>query len=247
MASMHQARMAFTAARDFFGQAGALKSTNKAYIDPTTADDAGWSALGTVLQLAEAKGITPDDALAKIRSRAAARLQARNQGEYEAMMSGATPVQYGEITVRKNSPTGNCGVMACVAMHYASMAHVPVNEMFLVTAYNQTTRAVPLNPFDRTTWNSETMEFGHSWALLGLGTKDNPEFIVDPWAGIVCASASFEQKLKAKLDEWQGQGKRIAVNYTNSTYWLQANHHAVRSLFGAGSTREKIRGDEHFK
>lgn len=232
MATFSQAQAVFTLARDFFGQPGAFKSNNKVYFHPSHDNDQA----ATVL--AKEKGLSQAQALNKVLSRGQARLQAQGQGVHGPAKQGMTPIGLGQMTVNTNTPTGNCGLMSCVAMYYASITvpQVPANEMWMVTAYNNWTR--------ESFFGANYMKFGHSWALLGA--EGSAQFIVDPWAGVVCSKADFEDKLTAQLNKWARQGKRVWVNYDKGCVWTQANDSNVLSLFGLMATTNQMRGDELF-
>jgi len=232
MATLQQAKNAFDNARAFFSaRDGALKSTNKAYMD-----QAGNEGQEVARTLADAKGISEQDALAQIQRRAAARLQAKGLGKYEAHQVGLTPVGYGKLNVQRGSRTGNCGVMACVAMHYASLEGVPDNEMWLVTV---------TNPSTKRKGTKARLGFGHSYALLGAGRGQ--EFIVDPWAGIYCAKNEYEKAMKTRMKRWHEQGKRIAVNWGDGvTEWANATDKSVLSLLNSKAQDDSMRGDARF-
>lgn len=232
MATLNQAQAVFTLARNFFSQPGASKSNNKVYFHPSQDLDQA----ATVL--AQAKGIPLAQAKNQVNTRVAARLQASGQGVHGPNRQGMTPIGLGQITVNTNTPTGNCGLMACVAMYYASVTvpHVPANEMWMVTVYNKWTRESLLG--------FNYMKFGHSWALLGA--EGSPQFIVDPWAGVVCPKADYQDELTAQLNKWARQGKRVWVNYEKGCVWTQANDPNILSLFGVMASADKMRGDQTF-
>src|SRR5262249_34466828 len=122
--------------------------------------------------------------------------------------SGKTPYRCGKLIVQSGGRQGNCGAMDCVAMFYAHLAGVPLAQMWLVTAENQNTRSYTIADC---AIKGCFMEFGHSWALLG--TPANEEFIVDPWAGVCCRKALYSDQLRAQLDKWHQQGKRVLVQW----------------------------------
>ena len=57
---------------------------------------------------------------------------------------------------------------------------------------------------------SSDKTFGHSLAVLGKG-KLEERWVVDPWAGVVCAVSKFKGELAAKMKQWTSDGKRIAA------------------------------------
>jgi hypothetical protein len=224
MPTLQQASYAFNATRAFFGQPGAVKSNNKRYVHDSLGQD------GAATDLAAETHIGLGAALAKVQRRDANAKLAFSSGTFKDILKGWTPVTYGGLTVNKGAPTGNCGVMACVAMYFAQKAGVPPEQMYLVEAFN------------RTTVRTGLMKFGHAWAVL-RGANARQDYVLDPWAGVFSQYAFYFQDLKIALDKWQRQGKRVLVNYKEGDWWTNANDSAILSLFGPGATVEIVRGD----
>jgi hypothetical protein len=127
--------------------------------------------------------------------------------------------------------------MACVSMYIASNYGVDISDIFLMTAYNKN--------YKQGFFSSTYMTFGHSWALLGT---DRDGMVVDPWGGVVCKAQDYKKDLKAKLDKWFIQGKRISVNWSDGkSAWMNANDEAVLSLLQNDADIQKIRGDQKGK
>jgi hypothetical protein len=232
MATWEQAEQTFTLSRKFFSAKDmALKSTNKAY-----ANERGEIGDAQIEKLAGAKNISEDAATVIVLRRGNARLEAKARGKYENELPGKTPVGYGKLVVERGSDTGNCGVMACVAMWYARTVGVAAANMWLVTVTNEKTkRTDPVAGKLR-------MKFGHSYALLGGPGK---KYIVDPWAGIICLESEYKEMMKAKMEKWHQQGKRIMVNWSNGDYeWANATDKTVLSLLSSSATTEKTPGDQ---
>lgn len=236
MATEDQARGAYDDARKFFKDG--LKSGNKLYIDCGFSKKLNLDeAVGTLIKAIP--DIDPEDAKKRVSRRIENRSEARPTGIFQKdWLGNKTPVWFGEKTVLDNMKDGNCGVMACVAMYYATERKVPAFETFLVTAYNyNTSRKLSF-------FRTERMSFGHSWALLGVG--DGQGFVVDPWAGVCCAENQFEEQFRVKMEKWASQGKRILVDYKEYSEWTEANHPDVLSLFAQGRTLRAVRGSEFF-
>jgi hypothetical protein len=116
-------------------------------------------------------------------------------------------------------------------------------DVWLVTATNANTT---YSWWKRGDNSGKQMAFGHTWAQLGT-TAGGGAFIVDPWAGIACAKADFSTKLKAKLDRWHSQNKRINVNWGQGVnevaFWTNANDDSILSLLEPNRTLTAVRGD----
>jgi hypothetical protein len=242
MPTLAQAQTAFADTRRYY-KLGA-KSNNKRY----DGHQYGASFLNTTPEESLVKGnpkpITPDQAHARVARRlvnnshsglmATAGKNAAISDMNVAIVDDISPFDYGRLMVNQQNDAGNCGVMACVAIYYANVAGVPLNQMWSVTATNPTTIG---------TWG--TMQFGHSWAQLGTGGQPDC-VIVDPWAGVVCKELDYVRTLKSHLDQWFEQGKRIATQWSNATQqvWMNANQPAVLSLLETGSQRVMIQADQ---
>ena len=211
MATAEQARLTYEATKDFYK--GDLKSNNKEYENRfRLATVIGWEkAMSRVdrraLRLPMAEGLI-------------------NQDNF----SGQTPLEVGAMLYGaiRGQRAGNCGQMACVAIYIASMKGVALSDMWLVTVVNPNTRG--------SGWRIEPhyglpMSFGHSWAEFGPAGNG---FIVDPWADFCCSRAQYAITLRAKLDQWQREGKRINVGWGDGPkgvgMWTNANDGAILSL-----------------
>jgi hypothetical protein len=232
MATLLQAQNTLVATRAFFKPGE--KASNKQYgdgvskfFDPLGATRAVPLALGRNINFFNAQ----DKVTRRDTNREASSQLQNAEGDITA--GGTTPpLDVGTARVTGGLRYGNCGVMACVAIHFAHwQEHVPRNQLFCVTVYNR-------NYTEGFGIFQKNMTFGHSWALLGnhppiLGV---PNYVVDPWADVVCDQANFANDLTAALNAWAGQGKRIWVNWSNGNVWTTANDAAILSLAGAAPT-----------
>jgi hypothetical protein len=223
MATAAQAMKAYDETREFYKSG--WKSSNKRY----NTDDATQT-------LADAKDLWMIQAHARVlRRNINAGISSRLQGGF--VKAGLTPIEFGSAQYNGGHQSGNCGVMAAVAMYRAQQAGVAEDDMWLVTVYNRTT----VNPNGK----GSTMEFGHSWAQIGTGADPNGPYVVDPWAGICSQLAAYPGALTLHLNSWQRQGKRIAVQWNNGKQdWLNANDPAILSLVGPGGTGNRCQGDQ---
>jgi len=223
MATAAQAKRAYDETRDFYKPG--VKSSNKRYngIDP-------------VQTLANAKDIWLIKAHNVVLSRDI-NASLSSYLQKDVIAQGKTPVQLGAERYGGGSRSGNCGIMATVAMYRAQQAGVLATDMWLVTAKNANT----VHP-NRAGSN---MSFGHSWAQIGTIGDPNGPYIVDPWAGVCCSAAVYAATLTTHLNAWQQQGKRIAVQWDNNTNqdWMNANDPAILSLVVPGRTLTALRGD----
>ena len=87
-------------------------------------------------------------------------------------------------------------------------------------------------PFLRAEWSLVTL--GPNWAALKVGF--GAVFFADPWAGVFCLYNQYAAALKFQLDKWQRQGKRVHVDWANTSGWMNANNSAILSLTGEGRT-----------
>jgi hypothetical protein len=244
MPTLAQAQTAFSNTRRYYKLG--VKSSNKRY----EGHQYGASFLNTEPEESLVRGnpkpITLDEAHVRVARRllnnshsgmmATAGKNAAISDMNVAIVDDISPFDYGRLMVNQQNDAGNCGVMACVAIYYANLAGVPLNQMWSVTAENPTT----------TYGKYGKMLFGHSWAQLGTGGQPDC-VIVDPWAGVVCKELDYVTTLKSHLDQWFRQGKRIATQWSDNhgkQVWLNANHETVLSLLETGSERVMIRADQ---
>lgn len=98
---------------------------------------------------------------------------------------------------------GNCGEMACVALHIAiENNHVPVNDV----KYCQLDYA-----------NAEDgRSFNHTF--IAIGTEEG-EWIVDPWANVCCKTDEYADQVTAKMKKWNKEGKRLQFVQNEKPYW----------------------------
>lgn len=245
MATLMQAQTALGYTKAFFQ--GGLKSSNKQYD--------GSVGLYAEKNMRAILGNTASISMEEAR----ARVDARNTNQALASpltsadaLGNKTPVQFGRDRVNSNQTYGNCGAMACVGMHFATAGGTPdggaplaVTDVWLVRVENPST-TYPWYKIN-SPHKGKQMSFGHSWAQLGT-TQGGGAFIVDPWAQIACAKADFPAALKAKLNRWHSQNKRISVSWgagDNAVgFWMNANDDCILSLLNT-STRTIIatRGD----
>jgi hypothetical protein len=139
----------------------------------------------------------------------------------------------GEAWVKDGRDFGNCGEMACVALHYASkIPNVLRTELFSITV---------TNPKFKHHSRGVDMTFGHSWALLGSDPSRINNYVVDAWAGICCKEQDYNARLRAKLDEWTDQGKQIGVTWASGAPDLvDANSDTITSLLRPDATRISV-------
>jgi hypothetical protein len=244
MATLYESQTAYEATRAFFK--GGDKSANKTY-------ETGISATAQLIaakRLSSGAWLSWAEAEAKIADRNAKAAQHLN--DQGVALNNQTPVQFGQARVNGNITYGNCGVMACVALYYATQypAGIQQNEMWHVTATNEntrmtlTTRGHILMAYKM---GESYMTFGHSWAVLG--TSQNGQWVVDPWAGLYCRIGEYPQRLKEQLDKWHSHGKRVNVGWKslklNQDFGrvMNANDDAILSLVAADAVKVGVRGD----
>jgi hypothetical protein len=236
MVTEQQARQAFEKAKEFFK--GGIKSGNKRYGD---------DALEKLTQQLGSKG------------KAQERIQKRNTKQLQAsadagiVVKGKTPLAVGKLVANTtDSKEGNCGIMACVAMYFASLEHVGADEMWCAAVYNEDTKYASI-------WTSSYMTLGHSFALLG--PKNTEQWVVDPWGDVYCRRNEYSQRLTDQLNKWQQQGKRISVSWRtectrhekdrakqgNFDKWMEANDPAILSLLKEGLDWKGPRGNQPFE
>jgi hypothetical protein len=117
-------------------------------------------------------------------------------------------------------------------IYIASMKGVALNDMWLVTVFNQNTKKSGLGWGD-----SKSMTFGHTWAALGAPPHG---FVVDPWADFWCPAPQYATDLRVTLDKWQREGKRIKVGWgedPKDEEWTNANDGALLSLLDEGTRK----------
>jgi hypothetical protein len=128
--------------------------------------------------------------------------------------------------------------MACVAIYIASTKGVVPNDMWLVTVTNPNTIGKG--------WTFEShhglpMAFGHSWLEFGPPQQG---FVVDPWADICVQRAQYTATLRAKLDQWHREGKRINVIWGEKANavgrMMDANDPAILSLLDEGTCQWSV-------
>jgi hypothetical protein len=217
MATAEQARFTYDATKEFYR--GDLKSDNKEYRSRfELAAEIWWhKAMSRVdrraLRLPMADGLIGQDDFA-----------------------GQTPLEAGAMLygAMRGMRAGNCGQMACVAIYIANMKGVALNDMWLVTVFNQNTKKSGLG--SGLGWgDSKKMTFGHSWAALGAPPHG---FFVDPCADFWCPAPQYASNLRVTLDKWQRQGKRICVGWgedPKDAEWTNANDGALLSLLDEGT------------
>jgi hypothetical protein len=244
MATLNQAEYALGYTRIFFE--GGLKSSNKQY-------DGSFSLFAEKNARALLKR-TDSISLAE----AEARANQRNTNQALAApltaadnFAGRTPVEFGRDRVNGVQRHGNCGAMACVAMHFATSGGTPDGlgpladtDVYLVTVTNPT---MTYSTWKMGNHGGKAMSFGHSWAQLG-STASGGAFIVDPWAGVACAKADYSAALTNKLNRWHSQNKRINIGWGNGPtavgIWTNANDASILSLLDiATRTTIALRGD----
>jgi hypothetical protein len=241
MPTWNQAKDAFDFTRGYYKLGE--KSGNKRY----DGHQYGWAYLNTTpeesLIAGNPKPMTPVQAQHRVAQRlirnsnSVPRVSVGKGAVAQAMnvatINDVSPYDVGRLMAAQQNQAGNCGIMACVAIFYASSVGISINEMWSVQAYNHTTTGK---------WG--TMNFGHAWAQLG--TAGLPDcFIVDPWAGVVCKELEYVSALKSQLNKWEKQGKRIETQWSDSDHvWMTANHSSVLSLLEDGSYRIMRRADQ---
>jgi hypothetical protein len=225
-----KAKTAYNNAREFYK--GGIKSSNKEYND-------AFSKQGQADQLVSAmadtrKSLDSNQAYTRVEERYN-HCQLSSKEAKRISAANKTPLQFGTEMVNAGNTAGNCGEMACVVLHFAAKQGILPSEMWHVTAYNHTT----------TSLFKGRMEFGHSWAQLGNPqSKFGAVFFADPWAGVFCLHNQYAAALKFQLDKWQRQGKRVHVNWANTSGWMNANDSAILSLTGEGRTTQSLRADQ---
>lgn len=61
---------------------------------------------------------------------------------------------------------------------------------------------------------------------------------------MLCPTSEFGDALRAKLDRWHREGKRIGVNWSNGDrLWTNANDKAILSLLNADAQRYYMLGN----
>jgi hypothetical protein len=221
-----QAWAAFEATREFFEKT--LKSSNKGYNPEDNDKDRDARNALAAQKLASATGLTQADALARVVKRDAnITPSAQRYAELKDTLNflGKTPLQFGQALFGSRAPSGNCGAMACVALHLAKEYGVSPANMWLVNVQNRDTKG-PAGFPDA----GKSMSFRHSWAELGTVNEGGP-WIVDPWANICCHESHYERAFRNQAEKWNRQGKRISVGFEGGKpWWFPANDPAVLSL-----------------
>lgn len=149
---------------------------------------------------------------------------AREEGE-----PTATPAQVGKIIFDKKARAGNCGEMTRLVCYGFSRSkyHIwlvtiedPGDHQFCILAENQP-------------------KFKSIQAMKYLGED---QWIVDPWANIVCKPGEFATQFGNKMKKWTGQGKRVGVvDKTNGGYiWTPGNDETyLKHITTSGLTYKK--------
>lgn len=146
--------------------------------------------------------------------------------------SGRTPLEIGGELHGQKSTLGNCGEMAAVAMHIAvTDVHLNADEVSMATLTHKQTSGKFLFKTKRS--------FGHTFALLGKG-KNDERWVVDPWAGECCKLSEYPQRLKAKLYNWEVEGKRIHVNLEDGAAWVEPTHPMVMGVLDKGARWSEV-------
>jgi hypothetical protein len=225
MATLQQAQDTLALARAFFKHGE--KAANKKYFSYFFQ-----SADHREQTLASVRGISLAKAQQMVADRdrnwvASTQLQ---NGEGDITAGGRLrPLDVGTSIVHAGRRYGNCGHMAAVAIYYARcQQHVPRDQLFMVNVFNP-------NYTEGILFLQKNMTFGHSWALLGNHPRVQgvTNYVVDPWANVVCDQDDFSDELTAALNAWAGQGKRISVNWSDGkAVWTEANDAAILSLLG---------------
>lgn len=121
---------------------GGAKSANKQHD--------GWFGLYTEKNaralLGGANSISMEEAKARVEERNANQTQAAQLTRADHL-GNRTPVEFGRDRVNSNQRYGNCGAMACVAMHFATSGGTPdggaplvATDVWLVTVNNRSTK-----------------------------------------------------------------------------------------------------------
>ncbi len=208
------ARMTLQATRDFYK--GQVKSANKAYdIEGKVKYKAGTVKRDTI--------VLPGSA-ADIRDRNAA-LAEDVLGSLRDEMKGKSPLEAGGILFKTRGPrAGNCGEMACVAIHIAHVfGGVPAAKLYLKYVEGKASK----------------FGFSHQFMLmtkLDDDTSQNPpnatgpqhtSWVVDPWANICCRLADFATEFDAQMTHWTRVGKRIHAKKGHAAMWCEPSHACV--------------------
>lgn len=116
---------------------------------------------------------------------------------------GETLLSVGTILHSTENKTGNCGEMACVALHIAIEKHnVPKDDVkYCQLEYNNAANGC---------------SFGHTF--IAIETQEG-EWIVDPWANVCCATNEYADQMTAKMQKWNKDGKRLQFVQNERPYW----------------------------
>ena len=129
--------------------------------------------------------------------------------EKKALLKGRTPAMMGELIFKSKLRGGNCAEMTwlcCYAFRtkqlntWVAIIKDPGDHQFCI--------------FSAKKPNYESIN-----AMKYLGED---QWIIDPWANIVCKPGEFSAKMTEKLQRWTARGKRIGIaNEDQSGYrWV---------------------------
>lgn len=147
------------------------------------------------------------------------------------------PVQWGQKLYNAQRRIGNCGEMAAVAIYIAvNQVHIDPKEAWMWTLWNN--RKAPFFS------SKKDASFGHTFALLGAeNDKMDQKWVVDPWSNVCCTLAEYKKTLTDKLEEWSGEGKRIAANTEDGYCWVDPKNKLITDVLNAQKVK-MIRADQ---
>lgn len=112
--------------------------------------------------------------------------------------SPSTPAQVGEIIVNQKIRSGNCAEMSRVACYVAARSKVAI---WFVTIEDPGDHQFCLFVDAKPTYTS----------IEAMDGRSDTEWIIDPWANIVCQPCDYKDRFTDKMKKWQTRGKNIAV------------------------------------
>jgi hypothetical protein len=119
---------------------------------------------------------------------------------------GATPTNMGKVIVMTQQRAGNCAEMCWVSCHMATEKGVniwiaiiddPGDHQFCVLSEKKPTFT----------------------SIKDMKYMGEDQWIIDPWANIVCKPGEFFGEFTLKMKKWTERGKRVGVVVSNKYVW----------------------------
>lgn len=179
--------------RKFFADGDGKKSDNKKYDAPP--------AEGFSIKLDQDTNRNRDQPLA---TGVRLNIQQKKKDDYGA--SGVSPAQMGEIIFKGKFRGGNCAESTWLISYYLKLKKLngwiaiiddPGDHQFMVFSAT------------KPSWKS----------VKEMDYMGEDQWIIDPWANIVCKPGEFNQAFTDKMAKWTGKGKRIGLVVDNKRVW----------------------------